>query len=552
MVYQLKCIKLSVGTEKDQEARHFYGSLQPTTRVTDGKLFRYTWVLPQGLRCENFESFTSSKWKTKKLRALHILDSASSDLTKLKIRCSSNFAVACVVTPHEVAYWPKKRFTRDRTTKKSVFCLASLSKWFINICTRLCYQKHLLDYKDPISKYVDVGLGDDITIFHVVFNGGLPRMNDVLLGPDGSVILKLEDFIKVARNCSEESREIQSMIEYSNANSLLLRLIIEKASGMSYLDFLKKEFFERLGMRSTFITKEELDRLPKKLLFTQSGSDIYLNPVCLPAMGVHTSMEDLGILFKELLASSQNKGKLGKESILDIDVFRTALDLNDKSYSLFGEVFEPNTNVGSVSRNCELSPTAERSGANRLPEQVQCRTGSINGFDSCAFYVPKHQAVVIVGASTSNYMDNAYYMALRIVHQLLGSQMSLELSRVQSEIQRYEDLTLSHNYPSVHLPPLNGCFVCAKREQRLDFDPTSYTVMLSERSTFKYSWISKSEIILLPSKPALEWIRCWKYKIFEVEWCDNVVVSLVRIAGTRVACRYTVVSDANITDAAGG
>ena len=53
--------------------------------------------------------------------------------------------------------------------------------------------------------------------------------------------------------------------EYCNTNYALLPLIVEKASGMSFADFMKKNIFEPLGMNDTWVHDVKTDSLHKNV-----------------------------------------------------------------------------------------------------------------------------------------------------------------------------------------------------------------------------------------------------------------------------------------------
>jgi CubicO group peptidase (beta-lactamase class C family) len=60
------------------------------------------------------------------------------------------------------------------------------------------------------------------------------------------------DFI-IAHHKEIPIRTANRGFSYSNTNFALLALIIEKVSGMSYADFLRKTFFEPLGMKDSYV-----------------------------------------------------------------------------------------------------------------------------------------------------------------------------------------------------------------------------------------------------------------------------------------------------------
>jgi CubicO group peptidase (beta-lactamase class C family) len=154
----------------------------------------------------------------------------------------------------EKAYGPGDEEWGDANTVRTTFRIASLSKQFTAACILLLQERGRLNVHDPISRYVP-GLPaawQAITIHQLLTHtSGIPNSTDGSRNADrdrigatpqqiiGHVAEKLLDF-KPGTNW-----------KYSNTGYVLLGMVIEKTSGLSYADFLKTNIFEPLGMRDS-------------------------------------------------------------------------------------------------------------------------------------------------------------------------------------------------------------------------------------------------------------------------------------------------------------
>ena len=97
---------------------------------------------------------------------------------------------------------------------------------------------------------------------------------------------------------------------YSNANYILLGLIIEKVSGMNYQDYVRKNIFNKYGLKNTdFISLDSTKQFAEAYLPVYDEShnliewkkNIYMIPVAgSPDGGVYSSVEDYNLFFYKL------------------------------------------------------------------------------------------------------------------------------------------------------------------------------------------------------------------------------------------------------------
>jgi len=147
--------------------------------------------------------------------------------------------------------------TKEKLNKNSVFELASCSKTFTAITILKLKEQGKLKLDDPISKYIsDLKEYDKITIRHLLnHTSGLPdymQLMDSLW--DKNKIATNKDIVNLfSAHKPKLLFEPNTKFEYSNTGYALLALIIQKASGKSYEDFLEKNIFKPLKMKQSFV-----------------------------------------------------------------------------------------------------------------------------------------------------------------------------------------------------------------------------------------------------------------------------------------------------------
>ncbi len=138
-------------------------------------------------------------------------------------------------------------------TPATKFHIASVSKTFTAAAIMILAQRGLLAPEDPLSKFIpDYPKGDRISVHQLLVHAsGIPNVNDFpeyaaksrFPQTPGSLIAMFKDRPLIMVPGERYS--------YSNSNYNVLAFLIEKLSGLSYGEFLKKEIFDPLGMASS-------------------------------------------------------------------------------------------------------------------------------------------------------------------------------------------------------------------------------------------------------------------------------------------------------------
>jgi CubicO group peptidase (beta-lactamase class C family) len=157
--------------------------------------------------------------------------------------------------------------TKEKLNENSIFELASCSKQFTAMGIMTLKEKGKLNLDDDINKYLpELSFYKGITVRNLLnHTGGLPdymQLMDSLF--DKSKIATNKDIINIfSKHQPKIVFEPNTKWEYSNTGYALLASIIEKASGLTYADYLNTAIFQPLKMKNTFVYTRRLS--PKKI-----------------------------------------------------------------------------------------------------------------------------------------------------------------------------------------------------------------------------------------------------------------------------------------------
>jgi len=212
-------------------------------------------------------------------------------------------------------------------TTDTVFRLASLTKVFTGTAVLMLAEQGKLDLEAPVAKYLPAHptLGRGISGWRLLSHtSGLAEYLD---RPDSmewarkeyTVEQLIEAFKDRPASFAPGERNV-----YSNSNYILLGAILEKVSGVAFGEFVKRNMFDPLGMKSTFCNSS-LNDVPRLAVAyeptrTASGEPdwgrlVVARPYTMKALyaagGCLASVEDLATFHQALL-----KGRLLSEKTL--------------------------------------------------------------------------------------------------------------------------------------------------------------------------------------------------------------------------------------------
>lgn len=224
-------------------------------------------------------------------------------------------------------------------TTESLIEAGSVSKQFTAAAVLLLEQQGKLKLDERVDQHIR-GLpsyGEPILIRHLIHHtSGLREWSDIAEFAGFPQVLRVMDNQAALRIiCRQKSINNRpgEAFRYSNSNYILLALIVEKLSGMSFADFTQKHIFEPAGMTHTqwrndfgrvIPGRSQAYEITKGTLRTLMPDDAVHGPG-----GLLTTAEDL-LKWTAFYTS----GKLGGQDILDK---QTAVDLlNNGSINNYG------------------------------------------------------------------------------------------------------------------------------------------------------------------------------------------------------------------------
>lgn len=154
-------------------------------------------------------------------------------------------------------YQEKTAFTKD-----SKFTFYSLSKPFCAIGILRLYDLGLIDIDEHPKKYLKQmsGFNEKLKIRHLLHHvSGLPdfeqirEYNEKYYNVKENLLQELEVLSKI-----EQGVEPETETKYANINFEICALIIEKVTGLSYEDYMHKEVFVPLGMKTARIDSKNM------------------------------------------------------------------------------------------------------------------------------------------------------------------------------------------------------------------------------------------------------------------------------------------------------
>ncbi len=202
------------------------------------------------------------------------------------------------------AYGLSDREYKIPNTLKTRFRIGSLNKVFTAVATLQLVQQGKLGLDDPVGKYLtdypNKDIATKVTIHQLLTHTG--GTGD-LFGPEFDAhrleLRTHQDYVKLYGNRGP-SFEPGSRSEYSNYGFLLLGAIIEKVSGESYYDYVRKHVYTPAGMTSTGSEPEDQAVPDRSIGYTATGTTNGLRPNTgmLPyrgtsAGGGYSTVEDL-------------------------------------------------------------------------------------------------------------------------------------------------------------------------------------------------------------------------------------------------------------------
>jgi CubicO group peptidase (beta-lactamase class C family) len=387
------------------------------------------------------------------------------------------------------------------------FELASVSKQFTGMAIMQLKEKGKLSYEDTLLKYFPELPFKGVTIRHLLTHtSGIPdfmglgsRADKVL---DTSRINLNKDIIAILPLVYNSTLFAPgSNWDYSNTNYLLLARIVEKVSGMSFAQYMRKYVFIPAGMKNTFVysrhsslrpmTNYALSYVwdPAKNAFVEPENTAslrytyYLDGIAGP-YGISSNVEDL-LHWDQALYTE----KLVSQSTLK-DAFMPLI-IKDKSPYDYG--FGWILNKGDS-----------------LTGTFHFHTGSYQGYQTLIVRYPKkHWTVALLTNSTN--IQNVYSIMGAIENILTGKPM-----QIPDKIEMRHSISLSVE----QLQPLEGMYVCK--------DPATLKMQIIRRNNSLFAKLNQQvEVQIYPESTDSFFYTVADAKIKFVKNADGTTTKLI-------------------------
>ncbi|AHG92296.1 beta-lactamase (plasmid) [Gemmatirosa kalamazoonensis] len=186
-------------------------------------------------------------------------------------------------------------------TRETDFRLASLTKQFTATAIMLLAADGRVRYDDPVTKWVPnlPAYARGVTLRHLLHHtGGLPDYEDFVPDSQTRQVLDAEIPALVAHSDTAYFAP-GTRFRYSNTGYVLLALVVERASGTRFADFLRDRVFATLGMSGSLAREDRGPPVPRRAYgytVRTSGvrrTDQSNTSATLGDGGVYTSVRDL-------------------------------------------------------------------------------------------------------------------------------------------------------------------------------------------------------------------------------------------------------------------
>lgn len=212
---------------------------------------------------------------------------------------------------YEKSFGYQDATSKKLNSKNSIYQIASLTKPFTALVILKLCEKNKISIHDPLSKFVpNYPKGDEITIQHLLTHTS--GISDIYRNPKSFELEKGNEAIDNDKKISL-FKDLPldftpgSKFSYSNSGYILLGIIIEKVTGMSYGKAVQDYIFNPLKMKNSGFNFTTLSNQNKTVGYS------YLSPtrqitaqICNPFVsfssgGLYSSADDLQKFYEALL-----------------------------------------------------------------------------------------------------------------------------------------------------------------------------------------------------------------------------------------------------------
>src|SRR5579862_7370549 len=202
---------------------------------------------------------------------------------------------------HKKAYGMADLEAHVAATTATNYRLASFTKQFTAMCIMMLEERKKLSLDEPLPAFFPdfPAYGKQITVRHLLTHtSGLLDYED-LMPADTKVPILDKGALELLKKQDKTNFPPGSEFRYSNSGFVVLALIVEARSGMTFAQFLKKNIFDPLGMGKTVAFENGISTVSNRAYgYTQRDkgferTDQSMTSSTLGDGGIYTSVNDL-------------------------------------------------------------------------------------------------------------------------------------------------------------------------------------------------------------------------------------------------------------------
>ncbi len=190
---------------------------------------------------------------------------------------------------------------KSSATTKTNYRLASCTKQFTAMCIMMLAERHRLNLDAPLTRFFPdyPAYGKAVTVRQLLTHTSGLRAYEELMPKDQTAQLHDLDVLNLLKQQTDTYFPPGMEYRYSNTGYAHLAMIVEKASGMSFAAFLKKNIFGPLKMHETVAFEEGKSTVRNRAYgYSKKGdaferTDQSLTSAVLGDGGIYSSVEDL-------------------------------------------------------------------------------------------------------------------------------------------------------------------------------------------------------------------------------------------------------------------
>jgi CubicO group peptidase (beta-lactamase class C family) len=214
------------------------------------------------------------------------------------------------------------------STTKTNYRLASVTKQFTAMCIMILADRGRLSLEDRITRFFPdyPAYGKDVTVRQLLTHTSGLRAYEEMIPPGRTAQLRDADVLDLLKQQTSTYFLPGMEYRYSNTGYAHLALIVEKAAGMKFAAFLKKNIFGPLKMHDSVAFEDGISTVRNRAFGYTKKADAYertdqsLTSAILGDGGIYSSVDDLFLwdqaLYTTRLVSADTLNQAWTPSIL--------------------------------------------------------------------------------------------------------------------------------------------------------------------------------------------------------------------------------------------